>query len=156
MSPADSHLQSTKGRNVELKEAAPADQRFGEVITTEQELSKIVGPANRWFTSKILHRLDRSCRNFIAASPFVVVGSTNPHGMVDLSPKGDRAGFVRFLDDTTLATANTVDGRDAEPATDKQPRHQKLSHGLPLFTFPGTCRLPKSTCCDCLVAAREG
>ena len=103
MSPADSHLQSTKGRNVELKEAAPADQRFGEVITTEQELGKIVGPANRWFTSKILHRLDRSCRNFIAASPFVVVGSTSSHGMVDLSPKGDRAGFIRFLDDTTLA-----------------------------------------------------
>jgi PPOX class probable FMN-dependent enzyme len=88
---------------VDLKEAASADQRFGEVITTEQELRKIVGPANRWFTSKILHRLDRSCRKFIAASPFVVVGSTNPLGMVDLSPKGDRAGFVRSLDDATLA-----------------------------------------------------
>jgi PPOX class probable FMN-dependent enzyme len=83
--------------------ATPAEQRFGEVITTEQELRQIVGPANRWFTSKILHRLDRRCRSFIAASPFVVVGSTNPLGMVDLSPKGDRAGFVRSLDEATLA-----------------------------------------------------
>jgi PPOX class probable FMN-dependent enzyme len=73
------------------------------VITTETELRKVVGPANRWFTSKILHRLDRRCQAFIAASPFVVVGSTNSLGMVDLSPKGDRAGFVRSLDDATLA-----------------------------------------------------
>ena len=80
-----------------------ADQRFDEVITTESELRKIVGPANRWFTSKILARLDRRCRDFIAASPFVVVGSTDPFGMVDLSPKGDHAGFVRCLDDVTLA-----------------------------------------------------
>jgi uncharacterized protein len=79
------------------------DARFDEVITTEQDLRKIVGPANRWFTSKILTRLDRRCREFIAASPFVVVGSTDPLGMVDLSPKGNRAGFVRCLDDSTLA-----------------------------------------------------
>ncbi|MGZ3351391.1 MAG: MSMEG_1061 family FMN-dependent PPOX-type flavoprotein [Xanthobacteraceae bacterium] len=79
------------------------DARFDEVITTAQDLRKIVGPANRWFTSKILTRLDRNCRNYIAASPFVVVGSTDLLGMVDLSPKGDRAGFVRCLDDSTLA-----------------------------------------------------
>lgn len=79
------------------------DERFEEVIKSESELTSIVGPANKWFTSKILHRLDRRCQGFIAASPFVVVGSTDPLGMVDLSPKGDRAGFVRCLDDTTLA-----------------------------------------------------
>jgi PPOX class probable FMN-dependent enzyme len=79
------------------------DARFDEVITTARDLRKIVGPANRWFTSKILTRLDRHCRNYIAASPFVVVGSTDLLGMVDLSPKGDRAGFVRCLDDSTLA-----------------------------------------------------
>ncbi|HEV3499321.1 MAG TPA: MSMEG_1061 family FMN-dependent PPOX-type flavoprotein [Bradyrhizobium sp.] len=88
--------------NVDVEAVTP-DQRFDEVITTESELRKIVGPANRWFTSKILHRLDRRCRDFIAASPFVVVGSTDPLGMVDLSPKGDHAGFVRCLDDATLA-----------------------------------------------------
>ncbi|MGZ3282707.1 MAG: MSMEG_1061 family FMN-dependent PPOX-type flavoprotein [Xanthobacteraceae bacterium] len=79
------------------------DARFDEVITTAQDLRKIVGPANRWFTSKILTRLDRNCRNYIAASPFVVVGSTDLLSMVDLSPKGDRAGFVRCLDDSTVA-----------------------------------------------------
>lgn len=82
---------------------AAAERRFDEVIRTEQDLRQIVGPANRWFTAKILTRLDRGCRQFIAASPFVVVGSTDPLGMVDLSPKGDQPGFVRCLDASTLA-----------------------------------------------------
>jgi PPOX class probable FMN-dependent enzyme len=89
--------------NVDAKTSVRDDERFEEVIKSESELTSIVGPANKWFTSKILHRLDRRCQGFIAASPFVVVGSTDPLGMVDLSPKGDRAGFVRCLDDTTLA-----------------------------------------------------
>jgi uncharacterized protein len=88
---------------VDTKTPATAAQRFDEVIRTEQDLRKIVGPANKWFTSKILTRLDRRCREFIAASPFVVVGSSDLLGMVDLSPKGDRAGFVRCLDASTLA-----------------------------------------------------
>jgi hypothetical protein len=83
--------------------ATPLHQRFSDVITTEADLRKIVGPANRWFTSKILNKLDGRCQNFIAASPFVVVGSTDSFGFVDLSPKGDRAGFVRCVDDATLA-----------------------------------------------------
>ena len=38
------------------------------------------------------------------------------------------------LNDATLTTANAVDGVDAEPATVKQPRHQKLSHRIsPVF-----------------------
>jgi hypothetical protein len=77
--------------------------RFDSVITARSELRNIVGPPSKWFTSKILNKLDRRCRDFIAASPFVVVGSNDPLGMVDLSPKGDRAGFVKLLDDTTLA-----------------------------------------------------
>ena len=90
-------------RNLDSRTAAEFAQRFGEVITTESDLRKIVGPANRWFTSKILNKLDRRCQDFIAASPFVVVGSTDPSGLVDLSPKGDLAGFVRCLDEATLA-----------------------------------------------------
>ncbi len=103
MHPAGSVPAIVEGRNLNSRSAVPLDQRYDEVITTESELRKVVGPANRWFTSKILDRLDRRCESFIAASPFVVVGSTNSFGLVDLSPKGDRAGFIRCLDDATLA-----------------------------------------------------
>jgi uncharacterized protein len=91
------------GRSLDSKMVAPLAQGFGEVISTEEDLRKFVGPPNRWFTSTILNKLDRRCQDFIAASPFIVVGSTDPSGLVDLSPKGDRAGFVRCLDDATLA-----------------------------------------------------
>jgi uncharacterized protein len=87
---------------VDAVTATTADKRFDDVITSESELRNIVGPANKWFTSRILRRLNRRCQDFIAASPFVVVGSADPLGLVDLSPKGDRAGFVRCLDDATL------------------------------------------------------
>ncbi len=63
----------------------------------------MLGRPTDGFTSKILNKLDRRCQDFIAASPFVVVGSTDPSGLVDLSPKGDRAGFVTCLDEATLA-----------------------------------------------------
>jgi len=50
----------------------------------------------------VLDQLDRSCRLFIAHSPIVIVGSTQPGNGVDLSPRGDAPGFVRVLDDHTL------------------------------------------------------
>src|SRR6202048_5604120 len=111
----------------------PLDQRFESVITTAAELRKVVGPANRWFTSRILDRLDRRCRAFIAASPFIVVGSTDPSGMVDLSPKGDSAGFVRCLDDTTLAIPDRRGNRRVDTF---QNLRQNPGIGLILFV-PG-------------------
>jgi PPOX class probable FMN-dependent enzyme len=50
----------------------------------------------------VLDQLDRSCRLFIAHSPFVMIGSTQPGNGVDISPRGDAPGFVRVLDDHTL------------------------------------------------------
>ena len=79
-----------------------ADHRFQDVVTTESELRAIIGPPNRWMTSKILTKLDKKCRRFIASSPFVVVGSTGAGGLVDVSPKGDPPGFVQVFDDFTL------------------------------------------------------
>jgi uncharacterized protein len=52
---------------------------------------------------KQLDRLDAHCRNFIAHSPLVVVGSTRTGRGTDVSPRGDAPGFVRVLDDRTIA-----------------------------------------------------
>jgi len=40
---------------------------------------------------------------FIAACPFVMVATRGADGRLDLSPKGDPAGFVAVLDEKTLA-----------------------------------------------------
>jgi uncharacterized protein len=52
---------------------------------------------------KQLDRLDAHCRNFLAHSPFLVIGSTRPGRGTDVSPRGDAPGFVRVLDDHTIA-----------------------------------------------------
>lgn len=54
-------------------------------------------PAN-----KVIDHVDPICARFIAASPFVVLGTYGPDGLLDLSPKGDPAGFVQVLDEKTL------------------------------------------------------
>lgn len=51
----------------------------------------------------VLHQLDRSCRYFIAHAPIVVLGTSHPETGIDVSPRGDAPGFVRVLDDHTLA-----------------------------------------------------
>ena len=52
---------------------------------------------------KQLDRLDAHCRNFLARSPFAVIGSTRPGRGTDVSPRGDAPGFARVLDDHTIA-----------------------------------------------------
>jgi uncharacterized protein len=52
---------------------------------------------------KQLDRLDSHCRNFLAHSPFAVIGSTRMGRGTDVSPRGDAPGFARVLDDHTIA-----------------------------------------------------
>jgi PPOX class probable FMN-dependent enzyme len=47
--------------------------------------------------------IDEHTRRFIAHAPFVFIASAGANGMLDISPKGDPAGFVQVLDETTLA-----------------------------------------------------
>lgn len=61
-----------------------------------------IGPVNPVAESKVLDRLDRFCRDFIALSPFLVLASSDGEGGVDASPRGDGPGFVRVLDERTL------------------------------------------------------
>src|ERR1700744_6761609 len=53
-------------------------------------------------SAKIADRVNEVTRRFIDASPFVCVATSRPDGGLDVSPKGDPAGFVHVLDDRTL------------------------------------------------------
>lgn len=50
---------------------------------------------------KQIAKLDAHCRNFIAMSPFLVLGTSGVDG-ADCSPRGDGPGFVAVLDDRRL------------------------------------------------------
>ena len=74
---------------------------FDAVVTTESELRELYRmPGNT--VDKVLGSLDDHARTFIAAAPFVLVGTASPDGTGDVSPKGGPAGFVVVLDDHRL------------------------------------------------------
>ena len=78
-------------------------RQFQDVISTEAELRDVIGAPSDLVLNKVVSSLDEHCRQFIGKSPFVLVATYGQSGLVDISPKGDPAGFVKVLDDHTLA-----------------------------------------------------
>jgi uncharacterized protein len=72
------------------------------LITTIEQLQTLYGEKVPASVVKELDSLNDSYRMLIEASPFVAIATSGPEGL-DCSPKGDPKGFVRILDDTTLA-----------------------------------------------------
>jgi uncharacterized protein len=75
---------------------------FKQVIQNENELREILGYAGQAAQNKVLSEIDEICRAFIEKSPFVLLGSMDANGNMDVSPKGDPAGFVQVMDNKTL------------------------------------------------------
>jgi PPOX class probable FMN-dependent enzyme len=76
---------------------------FEQVVGSEAELRAIVGEPSERAVKKQIERLDEHCRAIIAASPFMLLGTSSASGWCDVSPKGDAPGFVAVLDERTLA-----------------------------------------------------
>jgi PPOX class probable FMN-dependent enzyme len=77
--------------------------QFSNFVTTPEELERITGAPLPQIIAKELTSLDQMCRDFIAASPFCLIASANPGGHLDISPRGDPAGFVQVISDTLMA-----------------------------------------------------
>ncbi len=71
-------------------------------IDTVEALRGIYRQATGRSVEKGLDRLDPHCRRFIGLSPFLVMGTQAAGGLGDVSPRGDRPGFVAVEDDRTL------------------------------------------------------
>jgi uncharacterized protein len=80
-----------------------ATMRFDEVITTQARLREVSKAPSVRARNKVIDHVDEICRQLIAACPFVIVASRGDDGQIDVSPKGDPAGFVCVLDEKTLA-----------------------------------------------------
>jgi PPOX class probable FMN-dependent enzyme len=102
-------------------------------ITSRDELRAIYKPASERALRKELRRLDGHFTSFIARSPFVLIGSSDGQGHADVTPKGDRPGFVAVLDETTIAIPD-------RPGNNRLDTHENIidepSIGL-LFLIPG-------------------
>ncbi|MBO6717519.1 MAG: pyridoxamine 5'-phosphate oxidase family protein [Rhizobiaceae bacterium] len=74
-----------------------------EFVTSREELRAHYKPVHDVAVKKELRFLDAHARNFLSKSPFVLIGSQDRDGNADVTPKGDRPGFVAVLDDVTIA-----------------------------------------------------
>ena len=85
-----------------------------DVLSTEAEIESAIGRPSRKVLAKVLDALDEICCAFIARSPFVIVASSDVAGNIDVSPKGDAAGFALVLDDRTIAIPERPGNRRAD------------------------------------------
>ena len=72
-------------------------------VTDEAALRNLFPAVSPLAAKKSLPALDTHARDFIARAPFLCLGTQSPDGQADVSPRGDPAGFVRVLDEKTLA-----------------------------------------------------
>ena len=88
--------------------------QFRQVLTDPADLASLLGEPAQLALDKSIGRLDQHFRAFIAKSPFLLIASANARGDMDVSPKGDPSGFVRVLDDNTLAIPDRPGNRRAD------------------------------------------
>ncbi len=74
-----------------------------DVVTSEDAIRAVLPGIHVSQPGKIIDHIDDHCRVWIERSPFLVMATYDASGNVDVSPKGDPAGFVRVLDPHTLA-----------------------------------------------------
>jgi len=85
-----------------------------EFVTSTDDLRAAMGETPPSAIEKSIDRLDDICKGIIAKSPFIVIASANSDGELDVSPKGDPAGFVQVLDDKHLAIPDRPGNRRAD------------------------------------------
>jgi PPOX class probable FMN-dependent enzyme len=102
-------------------------------ITTVEGLVELVGePAERVAhkARPTLHQLDR---DWLAASPFCLVATSDQDGTCDVSPKGDPAGFTHVIDERTIA----IPERPGNRRVDGYKNVLSNPHVGMLFVVPG-------------------
>ncbi|WP_374621933.1 pyridoxamine 5'-phosphate oxidase family protein [Devosia sp.] len=73
------------------------------IIRDEQTLRSLFPATHDLAVQKFQPALGHHARAFIARSPFLCLGTQDLAGKADVSPRGDPPGFVRVLDERTLA-----------------------------------------------------
>ncbi|HEY2327042.1 MAG TPA: MSMEG_1061 family FMN-dependent PPOX-type flavoprotein [Gaiellaceae bacterium] len=87
------------------------------MIGSESDLRGVIGSPTPLVAGKIADGLNHLTRQFIERSPFVCVATAHPDGGLDVSPRGDPAGFVRILDEKTLLIPDRPGNRIADTLT---------------------------------------
>ena len=86
-----------------------------QLITTVDELVAVVGVPLPRVANKVRRELHGLDREWLAASPFCLVATSDETGACDVSPKGDPSGQLAYvIDDKTIALAERPGNRRAD------------------------------------------
>lgn len=83
-------------------------------ITSAEELRAYMGEPLPRAVTKERPKLHERDREWLAASPFCLIATSDAEGDCDVSPKGDPAGFTYVVDDSTIAIPDRPGNRRAD------------------------------------------
>ena len=104
-----------------------------DTVDSLEALEAVVGTPHALACAKIMDRLNPLTRRLIERSPFVCLATADDTGGCDVSPRGDPAGFIRILDDTTLL----IPERPGNRLADSLRNILRNPHIALLFILPG-------------------
>ncbi|MFM0289517.1 pyridoxamine 5'-phosphate oxidase family protein [Paraburkholderia megapolitana] len=102
------------------------------MLTTLEQLEAIYGQPHERSLRKEIPFVNEDYRAFIEHAPFVVLATAGPEGL-DCSPRGDVPGFVRIVDERTLA----IPDRLGNNRIDSLRNIVREPHLALLFVVPG-------------------
>jgi uncharacterized protein len=106
---------------------------FEDIVSTQDQLRELMGFPGQRAVDKELTYIDPHAKNFIEHAPFVLAATSGSEGKLDVSPKGDPAGFVKVLNEKTLLVPDRPGNRRLDGFTNLL---QNPRIGL-IFLIPG-------------------
>jgi uncharacterized protein len=80
----------------------------GYRVDSYEQLEALYRQPGERAATKVFSHIDAASSRFIEHVTFAVLATSNSAGSVDASPRGGPAGFIRQLDDRTVAVADLV------------------------------------------------
>src|SRR6187551_2463469 len=72
-------------------------------VPDQPTLRTYVGDPLPLVVNKEMPNLDELCRRYLSMSTMLFISSVGADGKADVSPRGDPPGFIKVLDDRTIA-----------------------------------------------------
>ncbi|MDU8946651.1 MSMEG_1061 family FMN-dependent PPOX-type flavoprotein [Ovoidimarina sediminis] len=83
------------------------DEVFGclvdQHLKSHESLRELQAMPSHWVNNKVIDHIDDLAKRFIAATSLVTLSSARNDGLLDMTPRGDPAGFVKVINRKLIA-----------------------------------------------------
>jgi uncharacterized protein len=86
-------------------------------VMDQPALRSFVGDPLPTVVNKEMPRLDDICRQYLSMSTILFISTVGADGKADVSPRGDPPGFVKILDERTIAIPDRPGNRRVDTMT---------------------------------------